>query len=51
MQASCRADVVGLDWSTDMAEARAVFGEGVTLQGNVDPMVLFGTEEVIRQVW
>lgn len=46
----CTADVLGLDWSTDMAEARSVFGAGSTLQGNVDPVTLFGTEEVITQV-
>jgi uroporphyrinogen decarboxylase len=44
---SCTADVLGLDWSTDMAEARSMFPSRV-LQGNVDPMVLFGSEETIR---
>lgn len=43
----CTADVLGLDWNTDMAEAREVFPDRV-LQGNVDPMVLFGSEEAIR---
>ena len=50
MKEHCQADVIGLDWSTDMAEARRVFGSDATLQGNVDPMVLFGTESVIREV-
>jgi uroporphyrinogen decarboxylase len=45
---SCSADVIGLDWATDMHEARAAF-PGTVLQGNVDPMVLFGTEETIRR--
>jgi uroporphyrinogen decarboxylase len=44
---SCTADVIGLDWSTDMHEARSEL-PGKVLQGNVDPMVLFGTEEKIR---
>jgi uroporphyrinogen decarboxylase len=43
----CTADVLGLDWNTDMADARAMFPDRV-LQGNVDPMVLFGTEQAIR---
>ena len=43
------ADVVGLDWNTSMAEARAAAGADRTLQGNVDPMVLFGPEEKIRE--
>lgn len=45
---STKADVVGLDWATDMADARRVLGADVKVQGNVDPMVLFGTEEAIR---
>ncbi|CAI5465347.1 unnamed protein product [Closterium sp. Yama58-4] len=48
VQQGCSADVVGLDWGTDMAEARRVFGSDAVLQGNVDPMVLFGPEASIR---
>ncbi|CAI5523509.1 unnamed protein product [Closterium sp. Naga37s-1] len=48
VQQGCSADVVGLDWGTDMAEARRVFGSDTVLQGNVDPMVLFGPEASIR---
>lgn len=40
------ADVIGLDWATDMATARATLGKGVAVQGNVDPMILFAPEEV-----
>lgn len=43
------ADVVGLDWSTTMAAARAQAGDGVTLAGNVDPMELFGGEAAIAK--
>jgi len=43
------ADVIGLDWNTDMAQARAVFGPDRVLQGNMDPMYLFASEERIRQ--
>ena len=42
------ADVIGLDWECSMAAARSAIGAGRTLQGNVDPMVLFGTEAAIR---
>lgn len=42
------ADVVGLDWAVDMKDARATLGHGVKVQGNVDPMVLFGPEEAIK---
>jgi uroporphyrinogen decarboxylase len=44
---ACDADVLGLDWATDMAEARAAFPDRV-IQGNVDPMVLFGSEDKIQ---
>lgn len=48
MAQSCSADVLGLDWATSMAAARQDCGPGLTLQGNVDPMVLFGGEDAIR---
>ena len=40
----CTAEVIGLDWKTDMAEARQVLGKERVLQGNVDPLVLFAPE-------
>jgi uroporphyrinogen decarboxylase len=42
------ADVVGVDWNTDLAEARRRLDTGVALQGNVDPTVLLGTREGVR---
>ncbi len=42
------ASAVGLDWSTDMARARERAGDRVALQGNMDPFVLFGSEDMIR---
>lgn len=44
----CTGDVIGLDWSTTMEEARATFGPNKTLQGNMDPMLLFAPDEVIE---
>lgn len=38
------ADVVGLDWTVDMADARRRLGNDVSLQGNVDPTILFASE-------
>jgi uroporphyrinogen decarboxylase len=46
--AGCGADVIGLDWTMDLQRARAQVGERVALQGNIDPMVLFGGEAAIR---
>jgi len=46
--AACGCDCVGLDWTVDLADARQRVGERVSLQGNLDPAVLFSTPEVIR---
>jgi uroporphyrinogen decarboxylase len=35
------ADVVGVDWRTPLSTATAVLGPGRSLQGNLDPAVLF----------
>ena len=41
-------DVVSLDWMSDMAEARHRLG-ALAVQGNLEPMVLLGSPEVIRK--
>lgn len=47
--ANCGADAVGLDWTTSLGQARQRVGDRVALQGNLDPMALFGGEDAIRQ--
>ena len=42
-------DALGLDWTVDLGTARGRVGDKVTLQGNFDPMALFGTPESIEQ--
>ncbi|MBR8836230.1 MAG: uroporphyrinogen decarboxylase [Stigonema ocellatum SAG 48.90 = DSM 106950] len=42
------ADVVTVDWTVDMAQARARLGNHIKVQGNLDPGVLFGSKEFIR---
>lgn len=42
------ADAVGLDWTVNLAKARARVGDKVALQGNLDPNVLFAQPEQIR---
>ena len=42
-------DVIGLDWTMDPVEARKRVGNSVTLQGNLDPCMLFAPPEMIRR--
>ena len=45
--AAIGADAVGLDWTMDIGRARALVGDRVALQGNLDPNVLFAPPEVV----
>jgi uroporphyrinogen decarboxylase len=42
-------DVIGVDWRVDIGEAWARMGYDVGIQGNLDPVVLFGSEGLIRR--
>lgn len=42
-------DAIGLDWTTDIDEARARVGHQVALQGNMDPCILYASPERIRE--
>ncbi|MBW4422051.1 MAG: uroporphyrinogen decarboxylase [Myxacorys californica WJT36-NPBG1] len=42
------ADIISVDWTVDMADARARLGKEMNVQGNIDPGVLFGSKEFIR---
>jgi uroporphyrinogen decarboxylase len=46
--AATGCDALGVDWTTDLADARAATGGTVALQGNLDPCVLYAPPEVIR---
>lgn len=43
------ADVIGLDWTMDIGKVRSKIGKKVALQGNLDPTVLYGSEDKIRR--
>jgi len=42
------ADALGIDWQTPLGDARRRVGNRVALQGNMDPMALFGTKTAIE---
>ncbi|HXF47529.1 MAG TPA: uroporphyrinogen decarboxylase [Burkholderiaceae bacterium] len=46
--AAIGCDAVGLDWTVGLAQARARIGDRCALQGNLDPMALFGGEAAVR---
>lgn len=39
---------LGLDWTLDPVEVRQVVGDKINLQGNFDPVVLYGGKEGIE---
>lgn len=43
------ADVLSVDWNTDLGDARGQLGDHVALQGNVDPSILLGDESSVRR--
>ncbi len=43
------ADVIGLDWTMDLGKIRNEVDNKVALQGNLDPTVLYGSKDKIRE--
>lgn len=47
--ADCGADVIGVDWTIDLAKARDKIGGKVAIQGNLDPTVLYAEPSFIKR--
>jgi uroporphyrinogen decarboxylase len=45
--AAIGADALGLDWTANLTKVRALVGDKVALQGNLDPAILFASPEQI----
>jgi uroporphyrinogen decarboxylase len=48
-QAFCGARVLGLDWTIDLGIARRLVPSNIALQGNLDPVILNTTPEIVRR--
>jgi uroporphyrinogen decarboxylase len=56
--AQAGGDVIGLDWRVEIDEAWDILGDGVGVQGNLDPVTLLAgseiavshTDEILRKV-
>jgi uroporphyrinogen decarboxylase len=46
--AASGCDALGIDWTTDLGDARARVGSRVALQGNMDPSILYASANRIR---
>jgi uroporphyrinogen decarboxylase len=43
-----KCNTIGLDWTMDVAESRALIGNEKTLQGNADPCLLYADYDTIK---
>jgi len=49
LQKDMGSDMLCIDWGVDMEQARKTLGKDKGISGNIDPRILFGTEEQIRE--
>jgi len=47
--ATSGADIISLDWTVTIPEARLRIGDKIGIQGNLDPMVLFAPKHIIKE--
>ncbi len=47
--AQLNCETIGLDWNMDIEESRKLIGDRKTLQGNLDPCALYGSNSEVEQ--
>jgi uroporphyrinogen decarboxylase len=47
--AKTNCDALGIDWTTDLANARRTVADSKALQGNLDPSILYAPPNTIRE--
>lgn len=48
MMAEAHPDVISLDWNADLKNIKQALPEGIAVQGNLDPFVLYADKKVIK---
>ena len=48
MMAEAHPDVISVDWNADLRNVKQSLPEGIAVQGNLDPFVLYADKQVIR---
>ena len=48
-QIIARPDAIGLDWQTSLKKAREITNDKIALQGNMDPVILLGSDKKIEE--
>lgn len=49
MMAEAKPDVISVDWNADLKNIKQELPEGIAVQGNLDPFVLYADKKVIRE--
>lgn len=49
IMAEAKPDVISVDWNADLKNIKELLPEGIAVQGNLDPFVLYADKAVIRR--
>ncbi|SFT18743.1 uroporphyrinogen decarboxylase [Sphingobacterium wenxiniae] len=49
MMVEANPDVISVDWNADLKNIKQALPEGIAVQGNLDPFVLYADKKVIRE--